>query len=33
MLRREIELGLKLLGCRSPEEVGRGHVRRADAAV
>jgi isopentenyl diphosphate isomerase/L-lactate dehydrogenase-like FMN-dependent dehydrogenase len=29
LLRREIELGLKLLGCASPAEVTSGHVRRA----
>jgi len=29
LLRREIELGLKLLGCPTPAEVTRGHVRRA----
>lgn len=29
LLRRELELGLKLLGCPSPAEVTRGHVRRA----
>jgi isopentenyl diphosphate isomerase/L-lactate dehydrogenase-like FMN-dependent dehydrogenase len=29
LLRREIELGLKLLGCPSPAEVTRNHVRRA----
>jgi isopentenyl diphosphate isomerase/L-lactate dehydrogenase-like FMN-dependent dehydrogenase len=33
LLRDEIELGLKLLGCRSPAEVTRGHVRRADSPV
>jgi isopentenyl diphosphate isomerase/L-lactate dehydrogenase-like FMN-dependent dehydrogenase len=26
LLRAEIELGLALLGCRAPDEVGRGHV-------
>ncbi len=31
LLRAEIELGLALLGCRSPEEVGRAHVARAGA--
>jgi isopentenyl diphosphate isomerase/L-lactate dehydrogenase-like FMN-dependent dehydrogenase len=29
LLREEIELGLKLLGCRSPDEVTAAHVRRA----
>jgi isopentenyl diphosphate isomerase/L-lactate dehydrogenase-like FMN-dependent dehydrogenase len=29
LLRRELELGLKLLGCPSPNDVTRGHVRRA----
>jgi isopentenyl diphosphate isomerase/L-lactate dehydrogenase-like FMN-dependent dehydrogenase len=29
LLRREIELGLKLLGCASPAGVTSGHVRRA----
>jgi isopentenyl diphosphate isomerase/L-lactate dehydrogenase-like FMN-dependent dehydrogenase len=29
LLRHEIELGLKLLGCPSPADVTRGHVRRA----
>ena len=29
LLRREIELGLKLLGCPSPADVTRNHVRRA----
>jgi isopentenyl diphosphate isomerase/L-lactate dehydrogenase-like FMN-dependent dehydrogenase len=29
LLRKEIELGLKLLGCPSPDDVTRGHVRRA----
>ena len=29
LLRAEIELGLKLLGCPSPADVTRGHVRRA----
>ncbi len=28
LLRREIELGLALLGCPSPADVTRGHVRR-----
>jgi isopentenyl diphosphate isomerase/L-lactate dehydrogenase-like FMN-dependent dehydrogenase len=31
LLRAEIELGLALLGCRSPEEVGSAHVTRASA--
>jgi isopentenyl diphosphate isomerase/L-lactate dehydrogenase-like FMN-dependent dehydrogenase len=29
LLRRELELGLKLLGCTSPAEVTAAHVRRA----
>ena len=29
LLRAEVELGLKFLGCRSPAEVGAAHVRRA----
>jgi isopentenyl diphosphate isomerase/L-lactate dehydrogenase-like FMN-dependent dehydrogenase len=29
LLRREVELGLKLLGCPSPAEVTRRHVRRS----
>jgi isopentenyl diphosphate isomerase/L-lactate dehydrogenase-like FMN-dependent dehydrogenase len=29
LLRRELELGLKLLGCTSPAEVTGAHVRRA----
>ena len=29
LLRREVELGLKLLGCTSPAEVTAAHVRRA----
>jgi isopentenyl diphosphate isomerase/L-lactate dehydrogenase-like FMN-dependent dehydrogenase len=29
LLRRELEVGLKLLGCASPEEVTQSHVRRA----
>jgi len=29
LLRRELELGLKLLGCTSPAEVTSAHVRRA----
>jgi hypothetical protein len=28
LLRREVELGLKLLGCPSPADVTPGHVRR-----
>jgi isopentenyl diphosphate isomerase/L-lactate dehydrogenase-like FMN-dependent dehydrogenase len=32
LLRTEIELGLKLLGCASPAGVTRAHVRRAGAA-
>jgi isopentenyl diphosphate isomerase/L-lactate dehydrogenase-like FMN-dependent dehydrogenase len=31
LLRAEIELGLALLGCRSPDEVGSGHVARTSA--
>jgi isopentenyl diphosphate isomerase/L-lactate dehydrogenase-like FMN-dependent dehydrogenase len=30
LLRREVELGLKLLGCTSPAEVTAAHVRRAN---
>jgi isopentenyl diphosphate isomerase/L-lactate dehydrogenase-like FMN-dependent dehydrogenase len=30
LLRAELELALALLGCASPDEVGRGHVVRAD---
>ena len=33
LLRTEIEVGLKLLGCASPAEVTRAHVRRAGSAV
>jgi 4-hydroxymandelate oxidase len=33
LLRNEIEVGLKLLGCASPQEVGRGHVRRAGSSL
>ncbi len=33
LLRAEVELGLKLLGCASPAEVARAHVRRAGSAV
>ena len=29
LLRAELELGLKLLGCTSPADVTRAHVRRA----
>ena len=29
LLRRELELGLKLLGCPSPADLTRAHVRRA----
>jgi isopentenyl diphosphate isomerase/L-lactate dehydrogenase-like FMN-dependent dehydrogenase len=29
LLRRELEVGLKLLGCTSPPEVTRSHLRRA----
>jgi isopentenyl diphosphate isomerase/L-lactate dehydrogenase-like FMN-dependent dehydrogenase len=29
LLRDELELGLGLLGCASPEQVTRGHVERA----
>jgi isopentenyl diphosphate isomerase/L-lactate dehydrogenase-like FMN-dependent dehydrogenase len=29
LLRSEVELGLKLLGCPSPADVTRGHVRRS----
>jgi 4-hydroxymandelate oxidase len=31
LLRAEIELGLALLGCRSPDEVGSAHVTRTSA--
>ena len=31
LLRAEIELGLALLGCRSPDDVGAGHVARTSA--
>jgi isopentenyl diphosphate isomerase/L-lactate dehydrogenase-like FMN-dependent dehydrogenase len=31
MLREELELTLALCGCGSPEELGRGHLRRAPA--
>jgi isopentenyl diphosphate isomerase/L-lactate dehydrogenase-like FMN-dependent dehydrogenase len=33
LLRTEIEVGLKLLGCNSPDEVGRAHVRRAGSPL
>jgi isopentenyl diphosphate isomerase/L-lactate dehydrogenase-like FMN-dependent dehydrogenase len=33
LLRDEIELGLKLLGCRRPAEVTRGHIRRSGSLV
>jgi isopentenyl diphosphate isomerase/L-lactate dehydrogenase-like FMN-dependent dehydrogenase len=33
LLRAEIEAGLKLLGCASPAEVTRAHVRRAESAL
>jgi 4-hydroxymandelate oxidase len=33
LLRTEIEVGLKLLGCTSPAEVGRAHVRRAGSPL
>jgi 4-hydroxymandelate oxidase len=33
LLRVELELGLKLLGCSRPDEVTRAHVRRAGPAV
>ena len=33
LLRTEIEVGLKLLGCTSPPEVGRVHVRRAGSPL
>jgi isopentenyl diphosphate isomerase/L-lactate dehydrogenase-like FMN-dependent dehydrogenase len=31
LLREELELALALCGCTSPEQLGRGHVRRAPA--
>ena len=31
LLRAELELALALLGCASPDKVGRGHVVRAEA--
>jgi len=33
LLREEIEVGLKLLGCRTPAEVTRAHVRPAGPSV
>jgi isopentenyl diphosphate isomerase/L-lactate dehydrogenase-like FMN-dependent dehydrogenase len=33
LLREELELALALLGCRSPEELTRAHVRRAPTAT
>ena len=33
LLRDEVELGLALLGCRSPAEVSRSHVRSARSAA
>jgi isopentenyl diphosphate isomerase/L-lactate dehydrogenase-like FMN-dependent dehydrogenase len=33
LLRAEVERGLKLLGCRSPAEVTRAHVRRTGSTV
>lgn len=33
LLRNEIEVGLKLLGCASPAEVTRAHVRRSGSPV
>jgi isopentenyl diphosphate isomerase/L-lactate dehydrogenase-like FMN-dependent dehydrogenase len=33
LLRTEIEAGLKLLGCASPAEVTRAHVRRAESPL
>ncbi len=33
LLREEIEIGLKLLGCRAPAEVTRAHVRPAGPSV
>ncbi len=33
LFRNEIEVGLKLLGCTSPSEVGRAQVRRAGSTV
>jgi hypothetical protein len=33
LLRNEIEVGLKLLGCPSPDAVARAHVRPAAGTV
>ncbi|HWJ43519.1 MAG TPA: alpha-hydroxy-acid oxidizing protein [Solirubrobacterales bacterium] len=33
LLREELELALALLGCASPSELTRAHVRRAPAAT
>ena len=33
LLRKEIEVGLKLLGCPTPEAVTRAHVRAAGPAL
>jgi hypothetical protein len=33
LLRAEIELGLELLGCATPGEVTRAHVRRTGPSV
>ncbi|MET0558497.1 MAG: alpha-hydroxy-acid oxidizing protein, partial [Solirubrobacterales bacterium] len=33
LLREELELALALLGCTSPSELTRAHVRRAPAAT
>jgi isopentenyl diphosphate isomerase/L-lactate dehydrogenase-like FMN-dependent dehydrogenase len=33
LLREEIEVGLKLLGARTPAEVTRAHVRPAGPSV
>jgi 4-hydroxymandelate oxidase len=33
LLREELDLGLALLGCRSPAEVGRDRVRRVRAVL
>ncbi len=33
LIRNEIEVGLKLLGCSSPDAVGRAHVRRAGSSL
>jgi isopentenyl diphosphate isomerase/L-lactate dehydrogenase-like FMN-dependent dehydrogenase len=32
LLRAEVELALQLLGCRTPAELTRDHVRRATLA-